>query len=153
MSYNFNPMTDEEINSFGLVEKGIYNFEVVKSTRKKSKSGNDMAEIQLTLWDNEGRIHYVYDYLIFSDVPLNIKKVKHFCDAVGLSEDYKKGCLPEEMASLGGKVSIGIQEETAKPGGGFYPKKNVVVDYISSQEKDVKPKVSESEFSDADIPF
>ena len=46
MTYTFQPMTEEEINSFSLVDDGIYNFEVVKSTRKLSKSNNAMCEFK-----------------------------------------------------------------------------------------------------------
>lgn len=122
--YTFTPMTEEEINAFNLMDEGVYDFQVVKSTRKLSKSSNNpMAELSLNIWDKEGKTHLVFDYLVFSSVPLNIKKVKHFCDATGLAEVYKTGKMPEELENLSGKVEIGIQEEQPKAGGGFYAKK------------------------------
>lgn len=138
MSYNFIPMSDDEINSFGLIENGIYSFEVIKSTRKTSKSGNPMAEIQLNVWDKNGKSHIIYDYLVFSAIPLNIKKVKHFCYATGLEEDYKNGHLPEELERLCGKAQIGIRDEQTNPNGGVYPKKNIVIDYIPDDKNNVK---------------
>lgn len=152
MSYNFDPMTEEEIASSSLVEDGIYNFQVLKSTRKMSKSGNDMAEVQLNIWDNDGKIHPVFDYLVFSKIPLNIKKVKHFCDATGLVEEYKKGQMPEELESLSGKVQIGTQEERPNPNGGVYARKNFVVDYILSDKGSDKAPTVDPELDDS-IPF
>ena len=155
MSYNFNPLSDEELDSFDLIPDGVYNFEVLKSTRKMSKSGNPMAELQLQVWDSAGKTHTVFDYLVFSTVNLNIRKVSHFSKATGLYEEYKKGCLPEELENLSGKLELGTQEGQPKPSGGFYAKKNVVVDYIAPSEGEVKPKpaaVEDDPFSDS-IPF
>ena len=135
MSYSFNPLTEEELDAIDLIKEGVYNFEIVKSTRKVSKAGNAMAELQLNVWDSLGRTHCIFDYLVFSSVNLNIKKLSHFCKSVGLHEEYKRGELQEELERLSGKVEIGIQGEQAKPGGGFYPKKNIVVDYVTEEGK------------------
>jgi hypothetical protein len=155
MSYDFTPMTDEEINCFHIIEEGIYDFEVIKCTRKISKSGNAMAEIQINIWDKNGKTSLIYDYLVFSTVPLNIKKVKHFCDTVGLQDAYKKGSLPEDLERLSGEVLIGIKEEQPKGDGTFYPKKNFVVDYIGKDKKELEDKkeVLQDDFYDSSIPF
>lgn len=148
--YTFQPLTEEEISSYSLMEEGIYDFEVSKSIKKVSKSNNPMAELTLKVWDKEGKSHLIYDYLIFSKVPLNIKKVKHFCDTTGLFDNYKRGECPEELSTLSGKVHIGIQEEQQKPSGGFYPKKNVVIDYIKAEKGSIAVG---STFKDYDVPF
>ena len=88
MTYRFEPINEEDLDNFKLLENGDYPFEVAKSTRKISKSGNDMAELQLKVWDKNGAINTIFDYLVFSKVPLNIKKVKHFCDAANLLQEY-----------------------------------------------------------------
>lgn len=152
MSYNFKPMSDEELDAINLVPDGIYNFEVVKSTRKVSKSGNPMAELQLTIWDKEGRTHLIFDYLVFSDVNLNIKKVSHFSKAVGLHDEYLKGCLPEELERYSGTAEIGIQEEQPKPTGGFYARKNYVKEYLAKDKEKASTK-KEEPFFDDDVPF
>lgn len=151
--YTFPPMTEEEINASNLIEAGVYNFEVVKANRRMSKSGNPMAELNINVWDKQGKQHIVFDYLVFSSVPLNIKKIKHFCDATGLSKEYNRGELPEELDRLSGKVEIGVQDEQPKPSGGFYPKKNIVVDYVMTDKGAVKPEASTREFKDDDVPF
>lgn len=164
MSYNFNPMTEEEINSANLIENGVYNFEVLSSTRKISKSGNPMAELQLHVWDKNGKTHIIFDYLVFSSIALNIKKVKHFCDATGLQVEYAKGEIPENLERYCGEVQIGTQEEQPRQGGGFYPKKNIVIDYcyqnnivnehIKSKREEATSTEKKDEFiDDIDIPF
>lgn len=152
MSYCFNAMTDEEIESFNLLPDGVYEFEVVKSTRRVSKKQNPMAELQLTVFDKEGKAHTVFDYLVFSMVNLNIKKIKDFCYAVGLEKEYEQGSMPEELERFAGKVSIGIQDEQPNDNGGFYPKKNCVVSYIR-RNKDAPKNDSKSDFIDDDVPF
>src|SRR5258706_6344229 len=128
--YKFTPMSDEELETASLIEPGIYDFEIAKSQQKISKSGNPMAELILNIWDKNGAQRSIFDYLVFSSVPLNIKKVKHFCDAVGLEEQYKLGSLPKELERYSGKVQINIQDERPNPSGGFYARKNIVIDYV-----------------------
>ena len=153
--YTFTPMTEEQIEASNLMGNGVYDFEVIKAVRKISKAGNPMAELNILVWDKEGKQHTIFDYLVFSSQALNIKKVKHFCDTTGLSKEYERGNLPEELDRLSGKVEIGIQDEQPKMGGGFYPKKNIVIDYIKPSNTIKDENVSalpEEPFSD-DIPF
>lgn len=156
MSYAIPHFTDEELDAVNLMEKGTYNFEVAKSERQTSKNGNPMAKLMLKLWDKEGKCHTLFDYLVFSNVPLNIKKVKHFCDAVGLIEEYKRRELPEELAHYCGRVEIGVEDEQPKASGGMYPRKNKVVDYVKGEKGAVKNELAyvsqEKDFDDI-IPF
>lgn len=152
MSYSFMPMTDEEIDALSLVEEGEYDFNVLKSTRKTSKAGNPMAELHIQYWDKEGKQHTLFDYLVFSQIGLNIKRIKNFCDAVGLTEQYKQGQIPEELQGLSGKCQIGIKDAQPKEGGGFYPKKNIVLDYIKITKSQHQVSIKES-FIDDKVPF
>jgi hypothetical protein len=159
MSYSFQPLSDNELNAINLVEDGEYEFEVVKSTRKTSRAGNPMAELQIKFWDKMGMIHTVYDYLVFSTVPLNIRKVKHFCEAVGLDEEYKSGSIPEELSGYTGEIKIStdpgqeIPEDRlqGKPKGSKYPSKNVVDDYIKGDG--IKKMVEKDNLLSDDVPF
>lgn len=139
MSYSFAPLSDAELSSFPILPPGVYDFEVLKSTRKVSSSGNDMCEVNLCIWDKEGKTSSLFDYLVFSTVPLNIRKIKHFCDAVGLADNYKRGELPESLQGLSGKVQIGVKDEQPKnDGNGYWPKKNIVEDYVMTDKGAVK---------------
>lgn len=161
--YTFTPMTEEQINDSSLIEEGVYDFEVVKSTRKMSNAQNPMAELQLNIWDKEGKQHLVYDYLVFSSVPLNIKKVKHFCEAVGLADQYNVGQIPEELERYCGKVhvikqagkEIPFDKLKGKPAGSCYPDKNAVEDYIKSDQQPAKKEApkDDTSFDDDSIPF
>lgn len=133
--YTFNPMTEDDINNLStftvtVLEPGIYDFEVLTSTRKISKKGNDMAEISINVWDKQGKTHRLFDYLVFSPAYLSMRKIKNFCEATGLHQEYKRGQLSEDLQQLSGKVLIDVQEPQPKEGGGFYPKRNIVVDYV-----------------------
>lgn len=153
--YTFNSMTEEQLDALSLVPPGNYDFEVLKATKKVSKTGNPMAELQVQIWDAEGRTHNIYDYLVFSGVPLNIRKISHFCKAVGLKEAYDKGQLPEDLYGYSGKCKVDVRDPQPNPNGGFYDKKNVIVDYLeSSQEESAKRKEAAVQKSvDEDIPF
>lgn len=162
MSYHFTPLTDQEIEeqTSMLVEEGVYEFEVIKSERKNSKAGNPMAALTLKIWDKSGKTSNVFDFLVFSSVALNIKKIKRFCDSVGLTEAYLTGQIPDELEHLCGKVQLGIENEMPKPNGGFYPKKNIVVEYVATNQGAVKfessqgkPATAKSDFVDDDLPF
>ena len=161
MTYSFNPMTDEELDTYNLLPDGIYAFEVAKSTRKVSKAGNQMAALQLYVWDKEGKMHIVFDNLIFSTVPLNIKKVKRFCDTTKLSKEYKEGRIPEDLTKRNGFVEIGTEDAKPKEGGGFYPKKNIVIEYVMTAKGALmhdmnyaEPEGGKDDFKDdEEIPF
>lgn len=156
MSYSFTPLTEEEIDAISLMEDGIYNFEVVKSTKKQSSSGNPMIVLELNFWDKEGKNHLVYDFLVFTHVPLNIRKLKHFCEAVGLGEDYKKGSLPESLERYVGKAQVGRREPQPNQNGGFHPKKNYVIDYVLDSVKEkgtMKPDSIDDAPLNDEIPF
>ena len=158
MSYDFNAMSEDELTLFPILEDGVYDFEVLKSTRKISKSGNNMCELNLKIWDKTGKTTTIFDYLVFTQVPMNIRKVKHFCDSVGLEDAYKRGSLPEELAGLAGKVELSTQDEREKDGGGFWPRKNVVEDYVMTDKGALKvplakPVNQHVNNKDNDVPF
>lgn len=150
MSYSFTPLSDEELDMANLLPEGEYDFQVSKSARRTSKQGNAMAELQIKTWDRFGKICMIFDYLVFSTVNMNIRKISHFCKSVGLHAKYKEGNLPEELDGYSGKCLVGIQDQQSNPNGGFYPKKNVVLDYIEQNPSIENKKVEE--FSD-EIPF
>jgi hypothetical protein len=156
MSYNLTPMTEEELNAYDLIEEGIYDFEVLRSDKQTSKNGNAMAKVQLNVWDKEGKSVVVFDYLVFSNIKFCVKKIKHFCESTGIGDDYLKGNIREEFQGLCGKVSIGIQESLPNQSGGYYPAKNVVIDYITKDNASPleanKVEIKQDEFND-ELPF
>lgn len=156
--FTITPLTEKEIDALSMMPEGIYNFEVSACEKKKSKKGNPMAELTLTVWDNQGVKHSLKDYLVFSNVGLCIRKIKHFCESTGIEGEYLSGQIRENFLGLSGKVNIGIQDETEKEdGSGFYSKKNIVIDYVVTP-KDAKSmplanKPFDSGIEDDELPF
>jgi hypothetical protein len=155
-----NPPTEEELDKMDLMEPGIYDFEVLKSTRKTSKSGNPMCEINVKVYGHDGSAKCFFDYLVFSPTGMCIRKIKHFCESVGWGDKYKSNNIPEEMEMLSGKLQLGIQEPKLKPEPNpnreFYSAKNIVLDYIASSLKSSSNSISdkkEEPFHDDELPF
>ncbi len=142
----FEPMSDEQIVRMGLMEKGIYPFEVVSAENAVSKSNNEMIKLQLRVWDKEGGERILYDYLLGAF----IKKIKHFSDITGLQDKYQNGNLDaEDCLGKSGNVLIGVQEDKTNT----YPPKNSVIDYVAKQESINKAIVQEKDLFDDQIPF
>jgi hypothetical protein len=153
MSFHFTPLSEEELNKRDdLLEEGIYDFEVLSSEHQISEAGNPMSKLTLNVWDKEGRCVPIFDYLVFSQTKLCLRKIRHFCHAVGIIDDYEKGELRENFKSLSGKVLVGVQAPKPKGGGSYYPEKNVVIDYIIKDNSSPKKEDSGAPFDD-DIAF
>lgn len=148
MSFTFNPMTEDQIRSINLVEPGTYDFIVIRAIEKISKSGNQMIELQLKFWDKNGMTHLIFDYLV--SLPSMMYKVKHFCDAVGLTKEYEEGKFEiHSCESRTGQLDLTIQEAKPNPKGGTFSPKNAVKDYIKSDIKNVP----DDKFTDNEVPF
>ena len=159
--YTIKPMTEDELtkeieDARPILPDGVYDFEVIKAEEQISKSGNPMAKVQLRIWDADGVVRFVTDYLVFSDNAFCIRKIRHFCASVGLLAEFNKGEIPQELDMRSGKVLIGLDELRAKPEGGFYSRKNKVVDYVAAEEGSIPAKAPmpvHNDFDDKDIPF
>lgn len=158
MSFTFQPLSEEEINAMSIVSPGIYNFEVIKAEHKTSKANNPMVELQLKIWDNQGRERVVFDYLV--SIPSMMYKIRNFCKCIKIMDKYNYGSFnAQDCIGKLGKAEIIIQQGQAKEGGGRYQDKNAVKDYISETQGELQtsfvPKQSEiaPPVFDEDIPF
>jgi hypothetical protein len=152
----FTPQSEEEILRSFLLPDGNYNYEVVKSEDKVSSKGNEYLALELKVWDQSGREHFIYTNLAF------VKLLKHFCDLNGLTDSYINGELQASqcLGKSGGKVMLGFEDEKPNPKGGMYKAKNIVVDYVDgivlksgiAAPHVAKPNADGS-FIDDDIPF
>lgn len=152
-SFKFDPITDAELEASQstenqLAENGIYDFEIMVSKRTYSKAGNEMSKLKLRITDKNGKQYIVWDNLVFSDSTFCRRKIKHFCQSIGLIEECNRGELPAELGGYSGKCEIGYQDKQPNDEGGYYPAKNIVVDYI--KDDNAKPK---TEFLNEDILF
>lgn len=136
----FVPKTQEELDRINLLEEGIYPFEVAFATDKVSKTGKEMIELKLRVWDKEGKEHTIYDYLIEA---LGYK-LRHFSQAIGILNKYQEGMITHlDCLNKSGNVEIGIKEPQENHRGGLYPAKNIVKDYIVEQ---VPSRTAEEEY-------
>lgn len=121
----FEPKKEEELNT--LLAIGIGDYEVIKSTAKKSHIGNSMIELVIKVWDSQGNQGNIFDYLILNGHNLSMRKIRHFCYSAGLGISYEEGKLnASQCFGKVGKLQIGIQKDKE----GKYPDKNSVQDYI-----------------------
>lgn len=152
----FKPKTQEEIlfesAAMSLITPGIYSFEVIEATNKLSKAGNEMIQLKLKVWDDNGRERIIFDYLLESMA----YKLKHFCETTGLLGKYEMGVIDEtDCLGKSGLVDIIIQKGSKKTDGSLYPDRNSVKDYLI-KEGFTKPKLTlaaNNDIVDDDIPF
>lgn len=155
----FKPRTQEELlfetAAMSLITPGIYSFEVIEATNKFSKAGNEMIELKLKVWDDNGRERIIFDYLLESMA----HKLRHFCEATDLLSKYEMGVI-DDMDCVGksGLVDLIIQKGTQKLDGSYYSDRNSVKDYLIKEgfNKPSTPKLSiasNGDIIDDDIPF
>ncbi len=148
MSYT--PKSEEELAKEGLLQDGNYDFEVVDTSDKPSKKGNDMYTLKLHVFDTQGSARIVYDYIALGN-NFGERKLRHAADACNLIEIYNSGNLkPSDFLNKAGKVQIKIQEGSAD-----YPlPKNAVVDYLPRTVKEsVATGALPTAVDDDEVPF
>ena len=119
----FTPKTENEVAASGLLEKGIYDFQIVSAEDKESKSGNEMIVLKVNVFDDEGRSTLIFDYLLETVA----YKIRHAAYACGLGDKYEGGqLLAEDFIDKTGKVKVGISKDKT----GQYPDKNSISDYV-----------------------
>jgi len=129
--------------------RGNYDFEVMAVEEKVSKSGNEMIELRLKVYDATGNSQTIWDYLLD-----NIAyKIAHACEAMGLSDQYAVGELhAEDFIGKTGTLVLYIKK--AQNG---YPEKNAVADYVKSRPAArIQPRAKASAGGgdlDDEIPF
>lgn len=140
----FEPKTAQEVDEAGLLEPGLYDFEVVEAEDTTSKAGNDMAAIALRIEDGAGRGFKVLDWLVATDG--GAYKIRHFAESTGLLAEYERGDLPAGyMLGKTGRCKIKV-----KPAEGEYRAKNTVADYVGAA---IEPVEKTAQMADDEIPF
>ncbi len=143
---------------FQLLKEGEYDAVVQKAIDKVSaNSGNPMIDLTLSVYDAEGKMHSVRDFLVFTKSMM--WKVIHCASSTGLMIDYtnKKLCS-NIMIGKRTRVKIAIEEGNeipvdklnGKPVGSKYPSKNKVEDYI---KKEQQAPLNHAATEDEDVPF
>jgi hypothetical protein len=154
MSFRFTPLSDAELNELqnkDLLPDGNYAFIVKEAATQTSSKGNPMLKVILEVLASPQDKHLVTDFLTVSEKM--IFKLKHFCETLGLDQQYSEGNLrPEDCIGKMGKCKIGRQKgEQKRDLSGYFPDRNCVKDYIKSVDQGSSAKV-DSNFND-DITF
>jgi hypothetical protein len=126
----FKPKSEQEIANDGLWPEQIVDFEVLEAEDTTSRNGDDMVKMKIKVFNEEGGSRTVYEYLLGTDSMQ--WKVRAFCAATGLLEQYETGELEAvEMEGRTGKAKLVIQKDKS----GSYPDKNAIGAYIAQAEK------------------
>jgi hypothetical protein len=164
LDFSYEPMTEEECmkERFCLMADGIYQGKINKVSTRRSATGNPMAELGIEVYDKEGKLHYLKDYLVFT--PKMLWKIKHAADSARLTKEYEeKKFHPLQLEDKNVMVDVKTQKGQEipfdklgdKPVGSKYPDKNVINDYVVTMKGATKdtPKDDDSSFLDDDISF
>lgn len=152
MSYT--PKSEEALAKEGLLAPGTYDFEVLETSDKPSKKGNEMITLKLRVFDTDGNSRHIFDYIAFGSA-FGERKFRHAANACGLMEVYNSGKLVAgDFLNTMGRLELKQQDGTPD-----YPMpKNVVSDYIGRDEVEIarqqakaKP-ITKPDLGD-DIPF
>lgn len=105
--------------------EGEYDFEVIGAELKKSKSsGKPMLAIKLKCFDGNATT-FVSDWLVASNSPLPLMKLRHYCRSVGAMDAYDSGTLTE-FPGVGavGRLKLRVEDDPQ------YGAQNRVADYL-----------------------
>lgn len=161
--FNYNPMSKDEAEKerFSLIDDGDYPAFIKSATAKISSSNNPMIEVDLDVFDIQGKPHSIRDYWVFS--PKMMWKVIHGTESCGLLKEYEeKKFHPSMLPGKNTRVRIKTQKGApipsdklkGKPEGSVYPDKNVVEDYLLSDPNSVEVLSPQNSFdTQSDIPF
>lgn len=159
----YDVMSEQEAMSerFQLIKEGIYEGVVTASQDTKSSSGNDMMDVTITVYDENGKPHDIRDFLVFTRTMM--WKVIHFCDSAGLLKEYEEGKLCSQVA-INKRVVVKVSIEEGKeipshklndrPEGSRYPNKNKIDGYIKKEaQTTVSNNETKNNLMDDDLPF
>src|SRR5882724_9173402 len=103
----FTPKSEKDLQNSNLLQPGIYEFQVIEAKERLSKSGNEMLELQLKIFGQNGYEPIIYDYLLEA----MSYKLKHFAEHTGLLDKYNSGLITaEDCVGKIGNANIIIQE-------------------------------------------
>lgn len=148
----FTPKSEKEIAEASLWPAGEYAFEIVNAVEKQSKSGNDMIELIINVFNSEGSFKIVKDYLLESMA----FKLRHAADGCGILDKYDAGEITAN--DFIGKVGY-LKLKIDKNKDPQYADKNAVQDYVvknindAADQRPIHSKPVTAEVHDDSIPF
>lgn len=127
----FTPVSEEV--AAGCFPKGEYDAVVAKAEQKVSKKGNDMIELELTVFGPDGVEAKVKDWILSNDT--GAYKLQRFCKSSDLWDLYQAGEISaDHCKDQNVTVKLGIQDDNAD-----FPPRNKIVDYMPRKLSAPKP--------------
>lgn len=140
------------------MKDGEYDASVEGFEGKISSQGNRMVEFSLNVYDNEGKIHQLKDWIAFT--PKMTWKLRHHCVSGGMEAEFdNKTWRPQMSVGKMFRVKVKIDEGReipqdklkGKAQGSKYPDRNSIDDYVPVA-KTAAGQALPKEFDD-DCPF
>ena len=163
MGFSYTALTESEAMAerFQLLKEGEYDAVITSSKDTISaNSGNNMMDMTVTVFDNDGRSHDVRDFLVFTK-PM-MWKVVHFANSANIFNEYQAGNLCSDIVvNKSVRVKIGIEKGkeipmeklNGKTSGSCYPDRNKIESYIIKNVSVTGENPKDSDIKDDDIPF
>ncbi len=141
------PKTEEQLAEEACAPEGVYDFEVIDTSDKQSKTGKDMITLSLHVFTGESPLS-LRDWIVLGN-NFGERKLRHAADACNLLPQYESGKLTHaDFKGATGKLYLKIQQ-----GNEDYPlPKNAVADDVKRGPKDAAKAAVAAVESD-DIPF
>lgn len=156
----FQPKTKDELEAMNLVKPGIYKFTVLDAEDKKSKSGNEMIQLKLEVFDESGSPRHVFAFLLEAMA----NRLYEFCESTSMVNHYDNGTLRAvDCIGKSAWLELTIEKGKDNPQGGTYPDRNGVKKYMTKENAQaaiIKAKGSQTSekeriqtLVDDDLPF
>jgi len=142
----FQPKTEKEIAESNLWPVGEYSFEIIEGTDEISKSGNEMIKLKVHVFNDEGNLKTITDYLLESIA----YKLHHAAAACNLTDKYEEGELQgHDFVGKTGTLKLGRQIDKS----GQYPDKNSISDYLPRKDDFAPSTPRKEDVLDDEIPW
>lgn len=163
MGFSYEALTEQEAQEerYQLLKEGEYDAVITTSSDTiSSNSGNQMMDMTVSVFDDNGKSHDIRDFLVFTKTMM--WKVIHCANSAGLLKEYEDQNFCSEVV-IGKRVRVNIAIEAGsevpidrlkgRPLGSKYPDKNKIADYVKKEDK--KPLISNknNDIDDDDIAF
>lgn len=129
----FTPKSEKEIQQEMVWPAGVYDFEVVSCEMKTSKNGNQMLQIECEVFHPQGGTQKIMDWLVASDQPMCLMKLRHYCKSLDAIDAYESGTL-ENFPGVGACGKCKLKEEDDKD----YGPRNRIADYVTEAQEEEK---------------
>ena len=148
--FDYEPMTEEQLDKYGLLE-GKFAFRVLQSESGFSNKGAPQLVLKLRVFDDDKKPVIVTAYLSNAG-QFMLRRLRHFCRSTGFMAEYEAKTISADLfLGAEGIVELGIEKGAPRTDtNGFYPDKTVILDFVG--EGSGKKSAQEDAFNDA-VPF